>query len=72
MKACKCDRCGAFFEPHHNGSEFCSRVIQTGEETFDLMDSVAEIDGSYDICDSCYQDFRRWLRRGAIKKATNK
>ena len=72
MKVCKCDRCGQIFEPHPEGRDFYSRIIQTGEETFNLMEPEAEIDGSYDICESCFEDFQRWLKRGALKKAQNK
>ena len=69
MKVCKCDRCGKIFEPHKNDRNFYSRVIQTGEETFDLLEPECDIDGYYDICEECYKDFQRWLRRGMIKKA---
>ena len=67
MKVCKCDRCGNIFEPYNNGREFYSRVIQTGEETFGLMDTECDIDQCYDLCDSCYEDFQRWFKRGALK-----
>lgn len=67
MKVCKCDRCGCIFEPHSYNTGFYSRVIQLGEETFSLMDMETDIDEAYDICDSCYEDFQRWFKRGALK-----
>lgn len=67
MKVCKCDRCGYIFEPHQEGHDFYSRVIEIGEETFELIDSECEIENSYDICEDCYKDFQRWFRRGRIK-----
>lgn len=67
MKVCKCDRCGAIFEPHEKDHDFYGRIIQVGEETFGLVDTEGDINEVYDICDSCYEDFQRWLRRGALK-----
>ena len=67
MKVCKCDRCGSIFEPHMGNRDFYSRVLQIGDETFSLMDSECEIEQSYDLCDSCYEDFQRWFKRSALK-----
>lgn len=68
MKVCVCDRCGRQFSPRFENDDFYSRVIQVGEENFGLNDIVGEINESYDICDSCYEDFRRWFKRGALKR----
>ena len=67
MKVCQCDRCGKIFEPHMENRDFWSRVIQVGEETFNLTDCLGEIETTYDICDDCFADFQRWLKRGKIK-----
>jgi len=69
MKVCKCDRCGKIFEPSFNSDagDFYSRVIQIGDENFNLCDTVTEIIASYDICEDCYKDFVRWLGRDKIR-----
>ena len=66
MKVCKCDRCGKIFEPIFNTNDFYSKVIQVGDETFNLREPETEITASYDICEDCYKDFIRWLGRGKI------
>ena len=68
MKVCKCDRCGIIFEPHHANNDFYNRIIQVGEETFGLTDIEGIIDMTYDICDGCYESFKKWMRRGTIEK----
>lgn len=60
MKVCKCDRCGKIFEPTENKGEFYSRVIEIGQSTFGLTDTVTEIETTLDICDSCYHSFLSW------------
>lgn len=67
VKVCKCDRCGRIFEPTMGDGEFFNKVILIGDQTFDLVDSVCDTEAEYDICDSCYEDFHRWFRRGKIK-----
>lgn len=68
MKVCKCDRCGKVFEPTgYSNGEFYNRVIQLGEETFGLTNIEGVIDETFDICEDCYKDFQRWIKRGRIK-----
>ena len=67
MKVCKCDRCGALFNPTPKDLDWYSRVISVGQETFGLTDIVGEVDESFDICDDCYKSFRKWMKRGAFK-----
>lgn len=67
MKVCKCDRCGRIFEPIYEDSAFRSPVVQIGMETFGLEDTEANIIDTFDICDDCYNDFQRWMKRGRIK-----
>ena len=68
MKVCKCDRCGKVFEPRQYCNGFYSRTIQTGLETFDLMEPEADIDNTYDICEDCYESFKKWIHRGALEQ----
>ena len=67
MKICKCDRCGKIFEPTEHNGKFYNSVIQVGDETFDLLEPECEIDECYDICEDCYKDFQRWMKRGRIR-----
>lgn len=67
MKVCKCDRCGRIFEPVFQDKYFYSRVMQIGLETFDLVEPEGEIEDTYDLCDECYADLQRWIKRGALK-----
>lgn len=67
MKVCVCDRCGRQFNPEEKDGEFVNRVIQVGDETFGLTDIVGDIYQTYDICDSCYDSFNRWMKRWAIE-----
>lgn len=67
MKVCKCDRCGHIFEPTMRDGNFYTKTILVGDQTFDLMDSIYDSEGEYDICEDCYRDFQRWFKRGRIK-----
>lgn len=46
---------------------FYTKTILVGDQTFDLMDSIYDSEGEYDICEDCYRDFQRWFKRGRIK-----
>ena len=67
VKVCKCDRCGAIFEPTARDGDFFSKIIWVGEENFDLIETICETEETYDICDECYNDFQRWMKRGVLK-----
>ena len=67
MKVCICDRCGRQFNSEPKDGEFVNRVIHIGDETFNLSEPEGNIYETYDICDSCYDSFRRWMKRWVIE-----
>lgn len=67
MKVCVCDRCGRQFSPTEINGEFVNRVIDVSETTFSLTEPEGTVYESYDICDSCYDSFKRWFKRWVIE-----
>lgn len=54
MKAYKCDRCGALFEPSEDATEYRLQKYD-GDRYYDDLD----------ICPSCNILFERWMKEGA-------
>lgn len=62
--ACKCDKCGQFFEISHEGKKTTKKVC-IGEVPFGCQIGNGIFgDRSFDLCNSCYNLLLGFLKEG--------
>lgn len=56
--ACKCDRCQKFFPPDDDGK---ITKLDIYRRSINYLGGGSEIDETYDLCDSCFEDLLSWV-----------
>ena len=69
----KCDRCGAVIPDKNSGKTFGEVLSDVIHALSNMIDpcpdyKITQCGMPVDLCDKCYKDFRRWLKRSEVQK----